>query len=138
KMFARYSPSSTAKVITLSGALALVCVLGCTITSVSPKIDPARSMTAPVQAVYAEAAAAAQAGDSKLAGEKYEAALEQARNLGDEAGIGFSLASLGAVNGQLGKFTEAIETLGAAVPYFTRTGNLAAEGLTLVVIGRIY
>jgi len=110
---------------------------GCAIKTVRPNQDKPAAMTLPVQALYNDGAAAFQAGELQKAQEKYQAGLEQARSLGDEAGAGFSLAGLGSVYGRMKKYPPALEALSAALPYFRRTKNQAMEGLTLVAIGEI-
>jgi len=98
----------------------------------------APTMSPPVFALYNEGAAAFRAGDFRRAQEKYQAALDEARSLGDERGTGFSLAGLGAAHQALREYPRALEFISAAVPYFERTENLAAEGLALGAIGEVH
>ena len=119
-------------------AVALVCMVGCNITSVSPTIDPARRMTAPVQALYAEATAAFQTGDFEKAGVKYQLALERARILKDEAGVGSSLAMLGSVHHALKQYSKALEFYSAALPHFAAANNRSPEAFTLRQIGDVH
>ena len=110
----------------------------CAAQSGHVKVGYPPTMTPPVLALYNEGATAFRAGDFPKAQKKYQAALEQARLLGDERGIGASLAGLGAVYQALQEYPKALEFFSATVPYFKRTKNLAAEGWALAAIGEVH
>ena len=111
---------------------------GCAVKTSSPKQDKSAAMISPVQALYNEGVSAVRAGDLRKAQRKYQAALEKARVLGYEAGIGFSLAALGAVHQELQEYPRALELLSEALPNLKRTNNLAREALALVAIGEVH
>lgn len=114
----------------IGGVVMVMATLGNGVVhTIHAEVRPAPPMTAPVLALLNEGGAAFQAGDLRKAREKYQAALEQARRLRDELGIGLSLAALGAVHQALQEYPQALEFLSAALPYFTPTGNFTAEAL---------
>ena len=97
----------------------------------------APTMSPPVLALYNEGAAAFRAGEFAKAKEKHEAALDKARALGDQAGIGACLAGLGGVYQALQEYPKALESFSAALPYLARTGNLPAQAWAYGAIGEV-
>ncbi|TMB61015.1 MAG: tetratricopeptide repeat protein, partial [Deltaproteobacteria bacterium] len=89
-------------------------------------------------ALYAEATAAFQTGDFEKAGVKYQLALERARILKDEAGVGSSLAMLGSVHHALKQYSKALEFYSAALPHFAAANNRSPEAFTLRQIGDVH
>ena len=86
---------------------------------------------------YNEGARLFQEKDFQKAGERYRAALERAQALGDAAGIGFSLAGLGAAQQALKEYDQALESFQAALPYLKGSQNVAAEALTFAAVGEV-
>ena len=109
----------------------------CAAQSAQGKLVYVPTMTAPVLVLFNEGAAAIQEGDLPKAQEKYQAALEQARALGDEQGIGFSLNGLAAVHDRLQDYPKALEFYSAALPYFIAGNNLSAQMITLGAMGYV-
>ncbi len=128
-------PGTLARVLVLSLAIGLLATNGCAVKSAPPKLELAASASAPVRALYDEGTAAFQAGDLKKAQERYQAALNHARGLKDEAGIGLSLVGIGRVHVSLKEYPQALGALSAALSYFRETKNLSAKGLTLYFLG---
>jgi len=95
-------------------------------------------MSPPVLALYNEGASAFRAGEFARAKEKYEAALDEARGLRDDAGIGACFAGLGGVYQVLQEYPKALESFSAALPYLVLTGNLSAQALVDGAIGEVY
>src|SRR5262249_11700938 len=106
------------------------------VQSVCAEGEPTAAMAAPVLALYNEGTAAEQAGDLQKARELFQAALEQARVLGDQLGIGFSLSALGSIHAQLQEYPKALELLNAALP-FLRDQNLLSEGATVLFMSNL-
>ena len=118
--------------------LSVITLGSCTIISTSPKIHTTPTMTPYVQELYTEAVANFQNKDFQRAREKYETVLRAARLHGDEAGIGFALAGLGAAHQALQEFSLALDSIEKALPYFVKTNNRGAEGLAYAAMGEIY
>lgn len=110
----------------------------CAVKKDQPRVESVPPMTAAVLALYNEGAAVAQAGDLQQARQKYEAALEKARVLRDERGIGASLTALGSMDVQLQWYAQALESLTAALLHHRRTKSLAGEAVTLMLIGAVH
>ncbi|MGI0015398.1 MAG: tetratricopeptide repeat protein, partial [Nitrososphaera sp.] len=92
-------------------------------------------MNPEIHALRTEGDAALRAGDLKLGEEKFSAALNRARIIGDKAGIAVSLAGLAEVYLDTQKYPEALEALRTALRYFESNNYLAAKATVLKNIG---
>lgn len=91
-----------------------------------------------VSALIDEGAAAYRAKDFEKAREKYQAALDLARELNDDMAIGGSLARLGSTYWALQENDKALELNLAAIPYFEKQNDLASVAVVTASIGGLY
>ena len=94
-------------------ALAVVVVGACSTRVALPVI----TLSPRIESFHKEAETALDAGQYQLAEEKFLAALEESRSLGDEVVMGVTLMRLGDAYNRMEKYPKALEALSEALPY---------------------
>ena len=124
-----------AYLVTLVSFTLVVFLSACAVTQ-SQQEGPVQ-ISPPVYSLYQEGALFQKNKDFDNALKKYHAALEQARLVQDELGIGITLASIGLVHEAAKRFSNAYESNVEAVRYFRKLKNIAFERATLAASGRL-
>jgi CHAT domain-containing protein len=122
----------TLTALTISLCIAVITTGGCSTRVAVNNVDP---VNPDVRVFINEGSVALEIQDLQLADQKFSAALEYARRIGDNAGIAVTLAGLAEVYLGTQKYPEALEALHTALPYYERNKYLAAKARVLRLIG---